>query len=1286
MARRHIKTFHVCAAVVALCAARIAFAADGMLDLQAQIDAAAARGGGTVQTLPEDGLDSAQAVSLAGRWDFALGDATNFVDSIMLPSTTDIARKGDGRNGSMIVDEIDQERDDAAVSSGLTRHLTRRYGYVGPATYARDIDIPAEWAGSRVELVLERTKVVDAYIDNVHFAHSETLAAPAKLELPRWISPGRHRLRLVVDNDIKAMSARVTGHQVSEDTQTNWNGIMGRMELRSFGPISIPQIKVFPSAAENKVTAKVLFRNDGAAEAKFNVEISVSAQGQLSRNSTIAQYAAPCGVSTGEFAVALGPDAPKWSEFTPVLHTFAVKAGGVQARVRFGLRDFKAEGKRLVLNGRSVFLRGRHDACVWPLTGAAPMEVEPWRRYFRTLKDYGLNHVRFHSWCPPEAAFEAADEAGFYLQPEFAAFGGNFERDGALRRFCLEESKRIVDAYANHPSFVMFTLGNECRRGRKRRVGIVKALKAYDPRPLYSQATNGDWNSPRQCEGDDFWVTFRSCDGADGNVRGSYAHCNAPLGAVQIPGGGTMRDFSSAMRHTTIPLVGHETGQFQAYPDYSEIPKYTGVLKPVNLEIFRRRLKDAGLAGYAAEFCKASGALMAINYREEIEEALRTPGLSGFQLLDIQDFPGQGTALVGILNAFMEPKGFIAPEEWRRFCSPTVLLARFPRYTYEAGEAFGADVQVFHYGREAVLADRLEWRIEGPDGQRVASGSFDASVPAGGLTTVGKIECRLPSVADAGKFSLTLEMPGGLANSYPLWIYPVGGDAVRRGVEIVRDIESADRVLSLGGTALCILDRAKAPADSIPGFFSSDFWNWEMFNGPGRKRKAIAPGTLGLLVNAGHPALAEFPTSFHSDYQWRELLFHGVNVILDGDDKADVIVRGIDNVTRNHSLGVIWEKRCGKGRVLYCALDLESASALPEARALRRSLLDYLASNSETEEFEDVKKGAPCPGTRSVSLCEGQTLTFKSSLDGTEQPLCWYDPGSPNRVPLVVALHTWSADYRNPSSAKTVAAYCRQKGWAMIYPNFRGPNNRPEACGSDFAVHDIVDAIAWAKNARAIDENRIYIIGGSGGGHMALLMAGRHPEIFAGAVAFCPITDVARWYGESLEKHPGRGANYARMMESACGGTPAERSEEYAHRSPLTWLSRAREAGVPVYVATGIHDGWWGSVPVGHAIRAFNALCSGADAVSEEDIGFIERNQKIPESLKSEADADPFYGERMRIHLRRSSGNVRLTLFEGGHSMNFPAGLDFLGRQHKGCPADWTLPSSGKGEKEALTK
>ena len=303
--------------------------------------------------------------------------------------------------------------------------------------------------------------------------------------------------------------------------------------------------------------------------------------------------------------------------------------------------------------------------------------------------------------------------------------------------------------------------------------------------------------------------------------------------------------------------------------------------------------------------------------------------------------------------------------------------------------------------------------------------------------------------------------------------------------------------------------------------------------------------------------------------------------------------------------------------------------------------------------------------------------------DGTRQPLYWYSPETEKPVPLVVALHTWSASCRWSSPAKTVADWCKERGWAMVYPNFRGPNSRPEACGSDLAVQDIVDAVAWAKRTRAIDGDCVYIIGASGGGHMSLLMAGRHPELFAGAVAFCPISDLARWHGDSIARKNG----YARMMEASCGGLPAARSDEYAHRSPLTFLSSARTANLPVYIATGIHDGHSGSVPVGHAIRAYNALADSGDRVSETEIAAIESDEKVPDALAFRG-RDPFYPEKMRIHLRRTSANVRLTLFEGGHAGNFRAGLDFLSRQRRGAPADMTLPDDAKGKiaSEDVTK
>lgn len=312
----------------------------------------------------------------------------------------------------------------------------------------------------------------------------------------------------------------------------------------------------------------------------------------------------------------------------------------------------------------------------------------------------------------------------------------------------------------------------------------------------------------------------------------------------------------------------------------------------------------------------------------------------------------------------------------------------------------------------------------------------------------------------------------------------------------------------------------------------------------------------------------------------------------------------------------------------------------------------------------------------------------KSSLDGTMQPCYFWAPekAKAESVPLVVGLHTWSGSWKNVSHYSSALNYAKKNGWAMVGPNFRGPNKTPPACGGEPAVQDIVDAVEFAKREVKIDARRIYIIGGSGGGHMTLLMAGRHPEIWAGCAAFCPITDVARWHADSLLDHPGRGKHYAKMLEEACGGTPAERPQEYAARSPLTWLKHAKEAKVPVYIVTGIHDGWKGSVPVGHSFRAFNALANPEDAVSEADIRSIEETQAVPEALAYAGTKDPFYSDKMRIHFRRTSANVRFTLFEGGHGGNYSAGLDFLSRQVKGQPADMTLPEHAVGSEVKLGK
>ena len=352
------------------------------------------------------------------------------------------------------------------------------------------------------------------------------------------------------------------------------------------------------------------------------------------------------------------------------------------------------------------------------------------------------------------------------------------------------------------------------------------------------------------------------------------------------------------------------------------------------------------------------------------------------------------------------------------------------------------------------------------------------------------------------------------------------------------------------------------------------------------------------------------------------------------------------------------------------AAPVPSADANEKARAAK-----IAAKKAEAERLNRV-------------LPDSLLVQVKSTYDGTMQP-CWFwapEKAKSEPVPLVVGLHTWSADYTQKGHYATSLAYAKQHGWAMVGPNFRGPNKTPPACGGDAAVQDIVDAVNYAKSQVKIDPKRVYILGGSGGGHMTLLMAGRHPEIWAGCAAFCPITDLARWHADSMLDHPGRGKNYAKMMEGACGGQPEEKPEEYKKRSPLTWIDRARKAGVPVYIVTGIHDGWKGSVPVGHSFRAFNALADEKDRVSEADISVIEETRVVPPSIAYNGAKDPFYSEKQRIHFRRTSANVRFTLFEGGHGGNFAAGLDFLSRQVKGQAVDFTLPQKGKGSEEALGK
>ena len=593
---------------------------------------------------------------------------------------------------------------------------------------------------------------------------------------------------------------------------------------------------------------------------------------------------APGRENVVEFTYEPGEDVPLWDEFQPAMLrlslTLEAAAGGAafarRASVSFGMRDFTREGNRLTINGRPVFLRGRIDCCNYPLTGYPPMDKAGWLRVLSIAKAWGINHFRFHSWCPPEAAFEAADELGVYFQAELpnkrSRFGAPEDKQAAvhnidwldvestlrhksLYEYAKREGELIFKHFGNHPSFVMFTLGNELGRNPGM-FEMVAHFKKTDPRHLYAQGSNNEHWVPSLAEGDDFWVTGKTSKTLP--LRGSFFTLDFPNPHIETRPPSTMVDFSKSIEGIPVPLIGHETGQFQVYPDYREIPQYTGVLKARNMEAFRERLKAAGMLDQAHDFVRASGALSAICYREDIEAALRTPGMGGFQLLDIQDFPGQGTALVGMLNVFMESKGIIEPEAWRQFCCETVPLLRMQKYTWTTAETFKGLVQVAHYGAADIPDAHVSGTFTDSKGSSVARLAFPAvTLKQGRLTDIGECSLPLADVAAPQKLTLTLIIEGTkYRNSYPIWVYPPKVDtSVPKGVLVTDSYqaEATQEHLASGGKVLLFPKLDKLP-HSVEGEFQCDFWSPMFIEAAKKQGGKVPPGTLGLLCDSNHPA------------------------------------------------------------------------------------------------------------------------------------------------------------------------------------------------------------------------------------------------------------------------------------------------------------------------------------------------------------------------------------------------------------------------------------------------
>ncbi len=803
--------------------------------------------------------------------------------------------------------------------------------YLGAAWYQREIDIPAAWQGHRVVLFLERAHwETTVWIDDKAYPANNSLVAPHVTDLGP-LAPGHHRLSLRIDNrqvvrDPANDGHGVDSHSVSDSLGATWNGVVGRIELSATAPLWIDDAQAFPNVERKSVLVRV----------KIGNLTGQPGSGTLASGSHSAPATWTAAGGTAELEIPLGENAKTWDEFHPDLQhvTITLKGAGAEdaREITFGLREIAHNDRALLLNGYPVNLRLTHSGGDFPLTGYPATDVASWKKIIQVCKDYGLNGIRFHSWCPPDAAFTAADEMGFYLQPECGMWSP-FNPGSVYSLFLEDETARLLKAFGNHPSFILLSPSNE-PAGRYQQVTPKWAAAWYekDNRRLYSAGTG--WSDPAQVNGGAQYASLVRFG------RGELRNTSGWFG----------KDYRAALENVHIPVLAHEVGQWCAYPDFDVIKEFTGYLRPSNYDIFKYIATEQGVLDQNHAFAWASGRFQLECYKEEIEANLRTPDLAGYQLLDLHDYLGQGTALIGLVDAFWKPKSYVTAAEFRRFNSATVPLARLARRTFTTADAFAADVEVYHFADRPIAQAAPYWKIIDSVGHSVAQGQWPVrEIPLGKNIPLGKVEVDLSKLAAPAAYKLVVGIRNtAVINDWNFWLYPAPSEspAAPANVLMTDDWAAAQASLAAGGRVLFTpkatdLDPAKSPPmKNVPVF-----WNIQMTVRPPRNPTAKFDAMLGLLCDPRHPALAGFPTDRNCDWQWTPLVHDVKSINLSGAPRdLTPIVAAIDDWNRNWRLGVIFECKVGSGSLLVSAIDLRNPAGNPGLAALRRSLLDYAAS------------------------------------------------------------------------------------------------------------------------------------------------------------------------------------------------------------------------------------------------------------------------------------------------------------------------------------------------------
>ncbi len=886
--------------------------------------------GGPFPAIARERKERSMIKDLSGLWECEIPGQRG---SLRLPGTLDESGIGfpDDPAGQWKADEV---RRIGFYKDGdpIVTRLTRKRTFEGPAKITRTVDwtVPKD---RRVFTDVERARHLRLLING----REAQLTVPASLSTPYCFEvtgmvTGHDEFAFLADNSYPdwPRDAIVYSSAASDETQTNWNGLLGTFRLRTERQVFISHTRIYPRGGKLDVFVEL----DAGCPWQGDLCISSEALDGIAFLSV--------DISSGkhEFCIRglkVKEGVPKWDLEEGNLQVLTVSGPGLEERsFSFGLRDFRAEEGHFILNGRRIFLRGEANCAVFPETGYPPMDAEAWREILLKYRAYGVNCMRFHSHCPPEAAFLAADALGMLMQPELSHWDPEHAfASGEAKRYYGMELGAVLRRLANHPSFVMMTFGNELQadeEGHAFMDHLLETAKQYDPTRLYANGSNAHYGQLGADPDSDFYTAMayydrdmRACsDGFRGWLNQEYPN--------------TRRDYAETM--TAIrsecgqPVFSFEVGQYETLPDFGEIREYRGVTSPENLKHIQRKVREKGLEKEWKRRVEASGESALLCYRAEVESALRTEGYSGISLLGLQDFPGQGTALVGMMNAHLETKpfDFARPERFAAFFRDALPLVLLERFTYTAGETLKARVKMANYGKREYCGS-LMWNLRGEGCSRQGVGDRTAS-PAGRLTDLGEIRIALDGIAVSRKLTLTVSFCG-IENSYPVWIYPDVQPVCPEGVYECRSFEEkAERTLEEGGIVYLAPDSSEdALPHSIRGQFSPDFWSVCTF--------PHQAGGMGLLMDTQHPLFRNFPTESYGSWQWWPMANQRAMVL---PESIDCIIAEMDSYAFLRPMAMLFECRCGRGRLMVSSLGLHQLTRYPEARALQQAVYDYLGS------------------------------------------------------------------------------------------------------------------------------------------------------------------------------------------------------------------------------------------------------------------------------------------------------------------------------------------------------